>query len=140
MMPSHSMIKTLITKLQLSICDADHFNYVMNGLAGTLKDDEHLEHFDCFAFAWGLLPMWAKISLLTAAYREDKATFIGITPSTPIERLNKEQRKVLSHACHQLLAATVTLFSNWQFTEEFYSTWAPARQSYLNPTPLECAA
>jgi len=139
MMPSYSMIKTLIANLHLSIRDADHFHYVMNGLSGTLKDEQHLEHFDCFAFAWGLLPMWAKISLLTAAYREDKAAFVGITPSTPIEQLNPQQRDLLSHACHQLLAATVTLFSNWQFTEDFHSTWAPARQSYLQPT-MENAA
>lgn len=132
MMPSHNMIKTLIANVKLSIRDAKHFNYVMDGLSGTLKDEQHLDHFDCFAFAWSLLPMWAKITLLTVAYRENKDAFVGITPSTPIEQLNPRQREILSHACHQLLVATVTLFADWDFTDDFYSRWAPARREYIN--------
>ena len=130
-MLSPELIKNYVANLQLSIRDADHFDALMNGLTGTLNDEKHLNDFDSFAFAWTLLPPWAKTLLLSMAYREDKAAFTGITPVTPIEQLNDQQRAVLSQGCEKFLAATVTLFADYDFTEDFYKRWAEARRQKL---------
>ncbi len=131
MMLSPSLIKNHLANIQLSIRDADHFNRLMDGLAGTLKDDQHLDDFDCFGFAWQMLPLWARVALLSIAYRECGEVFTGIYPETPIEDFTPAQREVLTKACEQFLAASVTLFADWDFTDDFYKRWAEARRETL---------
>ena len=132
MMLSPLMIKTLVSSLQLAIRDEAHFKQLMDGLCSTIKD-KHLDgSFDCFAFAWDFLPQWAKVLLLTVAYREDKATFAGVTPLTPIDFFTEPQRAVLSSACDKLLTAVITLMADYDFTEDFYKGWLEARRTALH--------
>lgn len=132
MMLSPLMIKALVANLQLSIRDADHFKQLMDGLCSAIKD-KHLDgSFDCFAFAWGILPQWAKVLLLSVAYRENKNAFQGVTPLTPIDFFTEEQRAILSTACDKLLTAVVTLMADYDFTDDFYKGWLEARRTALH--------
>ena len=131
MMLSPAMIQKLINSVELLSRNSDHFSRLMNGLRDGVTD-QHLDgSFDAFAFAWGLLPQWAKIMLLSVAYREHKTVFIGITPETPIEALTEEQRVILATACEKLLAVVVTLYSDKRVADDFYSGWLPARRKAI---------
>ncbi len=132
MMLSPLMIKTLVANMHLAIRDEAHLKQLIDGLCSTIKD-KHLDgSFDCFAFAWGILPQWAKVLLLSIAYREDKNSFQGVTPLTPIECFTEQQRTILSTACDKLLTAVITLMADYDFTEDFYKGWLDARRSVLH--------
>ncbi len=143
MMLSPFMIKAFVANMKLAIRDEAHFKQLTDGLFNAIKD-EHLDgSFDCFAFAWGLLPQWAKVLLLSMAYRENKNAFNSITPLTPIDLFTVQQRAVLSTACEKLLSAVITLMADYDFTEGFYQGWMDGRSSALNQQPqpqLEKAA
>jgi len=144
-MLSPLMIKAAVSSLQLSIRDEAHLKQLMDGLCCTVNDSHLDNSFDSFAFAWGLLPQWAKVLLLSVAYRECKHTFQGVTPLTPIESFNDQQRAILSIACDKSLTATVTLLADYHFTDDFYRGWLDARRTALQPhiqntTLLEQAA
>jgi len=139
MLLSPSMIHTLIANVQLAVRDEAHFNHLMNGLCSTI-DEQHLhQRFDSFAFVWGLLPQWARVMLLSIAYRECKNTLAGVTPLTPISDLTEPQRRILSLACEKLLTAVVTLFADYQFSEDFYNGWLESRRQPPH-SPKEHAA
>ena len=137
MMLAPSMIRDLLANLQLAIRDPKHFDYVFKGLSLTLNENRHLDVFDYFAFAWGLLPQWARVSLLAMAYRKHKPVLTGITPQTPIEQFTPEQREILAQSCEEFLAAIVTLFADMDFTREFHHGWAPARRQQLQAKILQ---
>ncbi len=132
MMLSPTLIKTLITNLQTVIRDEAHFKQLVDGLCNTIKDTHLDGSFDALAFVWAALPQWARVLLLTAAYREDKQTFKGITPLSPLEQLSETQRVILSHACDKLLIAVVTLMADYRFTDDFYRGWLEARRAALH--------
>lgn len=131
MMLSPAMVQKLINKVELLSRNSEHFSRLMNGLRNGITD-QHLDgSFDAFAFAWGLLPQWAKIMLLSVAYREHKHTFTGIKPETPIEHFTEEQRVILATACEKLLAVVVTFYSDKREADDYYSGWLPARRKAL---------
>ncbi len=138
MMLSPLMIKKLIANMQLAIRDEAHFKQLMDGLYATVND-QHLDgQLDSFAFAWNLLPQWARALLLSVAYREDKTIFCEVTPLTPIHIFNPPQRALLANGCDKLLSAVITLTVDADFTEGFYQTWLSARRSALKQqTQLE---
>ena len=132
------MIKELAVNMRLAIVDGDHFTRLMDGLCSEIKD-QHLDgSFDCFAFAWELLPLWAKALVLSVAYRENRPVFTGIKPETPIALFTDQQRHVLSLACEKMLTAIVILMADYDFTEDFYKGWRDGRsQALLNQNPQE---
>ncbi len=132
MMLSPSMVKQLVTNVRLVTRNEKHFMHLMDNLAKGVTDQHIDGSFDAFAFAWGLLPQWAKIMLLSVAYREHKTVFSGIKPTTPIEHFTEKQREVLATACEKLLIVVVTLMADHNFSEEFYSGWLPARRDAIN--------
>jgi len=124
-------IKRAVANRQLSLeSDSYHYNKLWANLTLSLTD-ERLDDFDCFAFAWSLLPLWAKLLFLSAIEPNHKDAFIGVSAITPIEDLNPRQRELLLKACHRLLAASVTLFADWHFVHDFYPPYAKARKETL---------
>jgi len=119
-----SMIRQAIN--QLALRDPEHAHALMDYVCSHIHEEVHLQHFDSFAFTWAMLPEWARVMLLASAFRHYREVFAGIQPSTPIYSMTEQQREYLAVQCERLLSVIVTLFSDWQFTEEFYQGWSSA--------------
>lgn len=136
MMLSPQMIQSLIQRMHwVARSEANH-KTLMDGVCTSIRDKHTDGSFDTFAYAWGLLPQWARVLLLSVAYRESKTTFNNITPATPIEFFSTEQRVTLQTALEKLLTAITTLYADYHFTDDFYQSWLPARRDALKQTPL----
>lgn len=140
MMLSPNLINDLIGRMQFALRDETHFKQLMDNLCNSVKDQHTDGSFDAFGFAWGALPDWAKTNLLAIAYRDNKNIFARIKPTTPIEFFTDEQRAVLSTSLEKLLTAIVTLYADYQFADDFYKSWLPARRDFINQTHLKDAA
>lgn len=128
-------VKQHIKRSRLTFKNEKRRKIVVDRLAATLKDNLHLDYFDCFEAAWNLQAPWIRLMLINVLYRHQGDACSNITQRTQLLDLNQRQRELLEYEINNVIAAVMTLTSDYHFIEEFYSGWAEARREALGLPP-----